>query len=92
MSEDSNFRVTFVRPDGWQYATTGRAANEEDAVRSANDMLKYVERIGISDYLRADGRSIEPSARMTVERVPESETGSGFGLVITDPGGHVTRK
>src|SRR5690606_22133290 len=36
MSEDSNFRVTYVRPDGWQYATTGRAADEEEAIRSAN--------------------------------------------------------
>lgn len=92
MPEDSNFRVTFVRPDGWQYATTGRAANEEDAIRSANDLLEYVERVGISDYLGADGRSVEPPARLTVERVPASETGSGFGLVITDPEGHVTRK
>ena len=92
MSDDSNFRVTFVRPDGWQYATTGRAADEADAIRSANDLLEHTERIGISDYPGPDGLTVEPPARLTVERVPASETGSGFGLVITDPEGHVTRK
>ena len=92
MAGNGNYRVTFVRPDGWQYATTGRAADEADAVRSANDLLEHVERIGISDYLRPDGLSVEPPARLTVERMPASETGSGFGLVITDPDGHVTRK
>lgn len=92
MPEDTYFRVTLVRPDGWQYATTGRAANEADAIRSANEVLEYVERIGISDYLRPDGLTVEPPARLTVERVPDDEAGPGFGLVITDPDGHVTRK
>jgi hypothetical protein len=90
--EDSLYRVTFVRPNGWQYATTGRAVDERDAVRAANEVLEHVERIGIADFLRSDGLTVEPPARLTVERVPPSESGSGFGLVITDPNGNVTRK
>jgi len=92
MTEEVFFRVTFVRPDGWQYATTGRASDEKDAVRAANDLLENVERIGIADFLTADGLTVEPPARLTVERVSPSESGSGFGLVITDPKGNVTRK
>jgi hypothetical protein len=76
MSEGSNFRVTFVRPDGWQYVTTGRAANEEDAIRSANELLEHVERICIGGYLTPEGRSVELPARLTVERVPATETES----------------
>lgn len=91
MPEDAFFRVTFVRPDGWKYATTGRAASEKDAVRLANEHLELVERIGISDYLRQDGMTVEPPARLTVERVPPSEAGSGFGLIITDPNGNVAQ-
>ncbi|MEP7739741.1 hypothetical protein ABKW28_19015 [Nocardioides sp. 31GB23] len=92
MSQDAYFRVTFVRPDGLQDATTGRATDKADAIRSANEALEHFERIGISDYLRSDGLTVEPPARLTVERVPANEAGSGFGLVITDPEGHITRK
>ena len=92
MPEDTLFRVTFVRPDGWKYAATGRAVSEKDAVRLADDLLEHVERIGISDYLRHDGVTVDPPARLTVERVPSSEAGPWFGLIITDPNGNVTRR
>lgn len=92
MAEETFFRVTFARPDGWEYATTGRASSEKDAVRLAHDFLEHVERVGIADYLRADGLTVEPPARLTVERVPSNESGAGFGLVITDPDGNVIQR
>jgi hypothetical protein len=92
MTERHFFRVTFVRPDGWQYETTGRASNEAEAVRLADEHLEYVERIGISDFLTPDGVTVAPPARLTVERVSADLAGSGFGLVITDSNGNVTRK
>ena len=92
MKDEQFFRVTFVRPDGWQYQTTGRASNEVEAVRLADEVLDYVERIGISDFLAPDGITVTPPARLTVERVSADLAGSGFGLVITDPSGKVTRK
>ena len=92
MTHEDYFRVTFVRPDGWKYETTGRASSDEEAVSLANNMLEYVERVGIADFLEPDGLSLRPPARLTVTRVVASEAGSGFGLVITDPNGNVTRK
>lgn len=84
--------MTFVRPDGWQYQSTGRASGEADAVRLADELLENVERIGISDFLEPDGLTVRPPARLVVERVGAQDSGPGFGLVITDPSGKVTRK
>jgi hypothetical protein len=84
--------VTFVRPNGWKYETTGRASSDVEAVRLANETLEHVERVGISDFLEPDGVTVRPPARLTVTRVVASDAGSGFGLVITDPSGNVTRK
>ena len=92
MSDEQFYRVTFVRPGGWQYETTGKASNEAEAVRLADELLENVERIGISDFLAADGVSVRPPARLRVERVTADLAGSGFGLVITDPSGNITRK
>lgn len=92
MSESEFYRVTFVRPDGWKYETTGSASNESEAVRLADELLEYVERIGMSDFLAADGVSARPPARLDVERVDADHAGPGFGLVITDPSGKVIRK
>ena len=91
MSDEQFYRVTFVRPNGWQYETTGRAPNEAEAVRLADELL-YVERVGISDFLAADGVSVRPPARLSVEQVSADLAGSGFGLVITDPSGNISRK
>jgi len=58
MSEGQFYRVTFVRPNGWQYETTGRASNGAEAVRLADERLENVERLGISEFLAAvRGRS-----------------------------------
>jgi hypothetical protein len=88
MTEEGFFRVTLALPDGWKYPTTGRAWSEE-AVGLANEVLEHVERIGLAAFLRTDGLTVEPPARLTVTA---NESGSGFGLVITDPNGNVTRK
>jgi hypothetical protein len=71
---------------------TGQASSEAEAVRLADHTLEYVERVGISDHLNTDGLSVRAPAQLAVERVDKGETGSGFGLVITDPVGRVTRK
>jgi hypothetical protein len=92
MSEEEFFRVTFVRPDGCQYETTGRASSEFEAVCLADEVLEHVEGIGIKDHLNTDGTSVSPPARLTVERVSPDLAGPGFGLVITNLNGSVIRK
>jgi hypothetical protein len=86
------FQVTFVAPNGWKYEITGQASSDVEAVSLADGMLEYVERIGIKDYLQSDGLTVAPPARLTVEGVDLHDAGPGFGLVITDPQGIVTRK
>lgn len=86
------FRVTFVAPSGWKYEMTGQASSDVEAVSLAGDVLEYVERIGIKDYLQSGGLTVTPPARLTVEAVEIHEGGPGFGLAITDPQGNVTRK
>lgn len=86
------FRVTFVHPNGCTYEATGRATSPANAVRHADRTIEYVERVGISDFLNEDGLSVRPPACLTVDAADESETGSGFGLVITHPDGRVTRR
>jgi hypothetical protein len=92
VTQRQHFRVTFVAPNGWTYQTTGQASTEAEAIQSADDLFENVERIGISDFLEPDGVTVRPPARLLVERVDAEEAGSGFGLVITDPSGNVTRK
>ena len=92
MASEDYFRVTFVRPDGWQYQTTGRASSEVEAVRLANDMLEYVERVGITDFLESDGLTARTPARLAIERVPAEQCGPGFGLLVTGPNGNVTHR
>lgn len=92
VTQGEQFRVTFVSPNGWIYQTTGGASTEAEAVQSADDLLENVERIGISDFLEPDGVTVRSPARLLVERVDAEEAGPGFGLVITDPQGNVTRK
>jgi hypothetical protein len=86
------FRVTFVSPNGYTYEATGQATDTRDAVGLADRTIEYVERVGISDFLNDDGTTVRPPAQLTVEEVDQSEAGSGFGLVVTDPQGRVTRR
>ena len=86
------FRVIYVAPSGFKYELTGKAASEVEAVRLADETLEYVERIGISDHLRADGTTVRPPAQLRVQRVQPGEAIPGFGLVITAPDGTVKRK
>lgn len=92
MTENRWLRVTDVRPDGMKYEVTGQASTDLEAVRLANGVLEHVERIGITDYLREDGLTGAPPASLIVEPVEHEERGSGFGLVIIHPNGHVVRK
>jgi len=85
-------QVTFVAPTGWTYEVTGQAPSDVEAVRLADETLEYVERIGIHDFLNDDGQTVRSPARLHVERVQTHQAASGFGLVITDPDGTVTRK
>lgn len=86
------FRVTFVSPNGYTYEATGRAADTRDAVSVADRTIEYVTRVGTSDFLNEDGTTVRPPAQLTVEEVDQRETSSGFGLVVTDPQGRVTRR
>jgi hypothetical protein len=86
------YLVTFLAPNGWKYELTGRAESTIEAVRLADDTLEYMERIGIHDSLEPDGISVKPPAWLHVERVSAKAASPGFGVVITDPEGNVTRK
>lgn len=86
------FRVTHVSPGGVKYETTGRATSDAEAVRLADETLEYVERIGISDHLSADGKIVRPPAQLRVERIRPDEATPGFGVVITLLDGTVKRK
>lgn len=91
-SDTSLFRVTYIAPSGFKYETTGKAPSEVEAVRLADELLEYVERIGISDHLLADGITVRPPAQLWVDVIEPDEATSGFGLVITAPDGTVKRK
>jgi hypothetical protein len=89
---DQFFRVTLVRPNRVRYDLTGKASSEVEAVRLADETLEYVERVGITDYLRDDGITVRPPAQLQIERVQPDEVTPGFGLVITRPDGTVKQK
>ena len=91
-TDERLYRVAYLAPSGFKYEVTGRAPSDVEAVRLANETLEYVERIGISDHLEADGISARPPAQLRIEQVPPDEATPGFGLVITAPDGTVTRK
>jgi hypothetical protein len=86
------YLVTFKAPNGYVYEITCVADSEAEAVQSADQTLEYVERVGIKDYLLADGLSVRAPAELTVESAPTKGTVHGFGLAITDPSGNLYRK
>jgi hypothetical protein len=67
------------------------AESETEAVRAADDLLEYVERVGIRDYLNPDGATVRSPARLTVRRTAEVPD-SGISLRITAPDGRVIEK
>jgi hypothetical protein len=86
------FRVTNVSPSPVGYETTDKATSDAEAVRLADETLEYVERIGISDHLSADGTTVRPPAQLHVERIRPDQATPGFGVVITLLDGTVQRK
>lgn len=86
------YRVTFWHPNGCRYDVTGEAETDPQAVQLADGTLEYMERLGISDYLSADGLTVREPARLKVEVIDAAEAGPGFGLVVTRPDGSVVRK
>jgi hypothetical protein len=88
---DQCFHVLFIRPGGWTYDLWPRATGKVEAVASANELLEYVERIGISDYLEADGVTVRGDAELRISPVPEPPK-SDVHLRITRPDGSVVEK
>lgn len=85
-SMDRRFHVLFVQPKGWSYEMWPTAAGEVEAVKTADDLLEYLERVGISDYLEADGVSVRGGAILRIApdaAAPEE----GLHLRITRPDG-----
>jgi hypothetical protein len=75
VDDEEWFRVTYVSPSGVKYETTGKATSEAEAVRLADETLEYVERVGISDHLSADGTTVRAPAQLQVERIrPDKAT------------------
>lgn len=52
------YRVTFWHSNGRRYEVTGQAETETEAVEFADATIEHIERLGISDYLSADGLSV----------------------------------
>ena len=76
-AHESSFHVTYVAPSGFKYEVTGWARSEVEAVTLADEMLEYVERIGISDHLESDGISARPPAQLHVKRIQSDEARAG---------------
>jgi hypothetical protein len=93
--EDRNvvnrFHVRYVGPTGWLYEMWPSAGTPEDAVRRADELLEYVERVGISDFLEADGVSVRRPAQLAVVAA-ENPTQEEFAVRCTRPDGTVARQ
>ena len=63
---DRRFHILFVRPNGWSYEMWPEAADAVEAVKTADDLLEYLERLGISDYLEPDGVSVRGGAVLRI--------------------------
>jgi hypothetical protein len=83
------FHVRFVWPNGWTYELWPSADDQASAVRKADALLEYRERIGIQDYLEADGVSVRSPASLSVEAADEWE-GDESSVRVTSPDGTVT--
>lgn len=92
VDDDKWFQLTFVTPEGRTYEMTLQAPTDIEAVRRADEALEGVERVAIGDFLRGEGLTVRPPARLHVERAQAHQAVLGLGLVITDSNGTVTRK
>jgi hypothetical protein len=88
---DQCFHVQFLRPNGWSYELWPRAVGEVEAVATADALLEYVERIGISDYLEPDGTSVRGDAVLRISPVVKPPR-TNLQLRITRPDGTVVEK
>ena len=78
----TTFHVCFERPGGWTYEFWPSAASDLEAVAAADDLLEYVERIGIRDYLNPDGMTVRSPAHLSVQPTTDAPP-SGISLRIT---------
>ena len=85
------YYVWFVSPSGWTYEMWPSGIGDREAVQKADDLLEYVARVGISDYLDHDGRAVRPPAQLAVATVSDP-TESEFALRCTRPDGTVARE
>jgi hypothetical protein len=67
------------------------ASDEVDAVVKADDLLEYLERVGIRYYLDADGTRVRGGAGLSVSPVAETPR-PALHLRITRPDGTVIEK
>jgi hypothetical protein len=68
-----------------------RANSDVEAVEAADALLKYVERVGISDYLESDGIIVHGGAVLRVEP-SNGPTTSDLRLRAIRPDGTVSEK
>ena len=87
----TTFHIRFERPNGWTYELWPSAESEREAVTAADDLLEYVERIGIRDYLNPDGITVRNPASLSVRATTDAPE-SGIDLRITTPDGRVIEK
>jgi hypothetical protein len=87
----TTFHVRFERPNGWTYELWPSAENQREAIAAADDLLEYVERIGIRDYLNPDGITVRNPARLCVRPTAENPA-SEISLRITTPDGRTIEK
>lgn len=85
------FHIRFTRPNDWTYELWPQAADAVEAVKTADAMLEYVERVGISDYLEPDGISVRGGATLLISRVDEPPA-ADLHLRIIRPDGTVVEK
>ena len=85
------YHVRFVSPGGWVYEMWPSGRDAREAVRKADALLEYVERVGISDYLDDDGVTARPPAQLTVAIVSDP-TESESALRCTRPDGSLARE
>ncbi len=87
----TRFHVRFVRPNGWAYDIWPSAENEAEAVRAADALLEYRERVGIGDYLDGDGLTVRDPAQLVVTPTADAPA-SELALRCTQPDGTVARE
>ena len=86
-----HFHIRFVRPNGWSYELWPQVDNEAQAVKAADELLEYLERVGITDYLEPDGVSVRGGASLQITAITAARDVTPH-LRITKPDGTIVEK